>query len=142
MIGKVLIGFDGSDTAKRVIDWCIDAFEGTTTQLVIVASTTARPQLGDASNRELQREVDEECRLACERASLRGLRCEHRVVEGDPRATLLACAKHEAADLIVVGSRGRSRLTDLVLGSVASFLTHQSPLPVLVVRAGLSAREQ
>lgn len=47
---------------------------------------------------------------------------------------ILNLAKEEGADLIVVGSHGRNSLMRMVLGSVASKVVAQSPLPVLVVR--------
>lgn len=47
---------------------------------------------------------------------------------------ILKLAKEEGADLIVVGSHGRGGLMRLVLGSVASKVVAQSPLPVLVAR--------
>jgi nucleotide-binding universal stress UspA family protein len=38
------------------------------------------------------------------------------------------------ADLIVMGSRGRSRLAGVVLGSVAGSVIHHASCPVLVAR--------
>lgn len=47
---------------------------------------------------------------------------------------ILNTARQEGADLIVVGSHGRSGIGRVLLGSVASKVVAQSPVPVLVVR--------
>jgi len=47
---------------------------------------------------------------------------------------VLKTASDEGADLIIVGSHGRSRLSQLMLGSVAGKVVAQSPVPVLVAR--------
>jgi nucleotide-binding universal stress UspA family protein len=49
---------------------------------------------------------------------------------------ILDAAQEEGADLIVVGSHGRSGINRLMLGSIASKVVSQSPIPVLVARAG------
>ena len=49
-------------------------------------------------------------------------------------AEIVRCAKEDGIDLIVVGSRGRSELEKLFLGSVASGVLAHAPCPVLVVR--------
>ncbi|MEO5672966.1 MAG: universal stress protein [Ramlibacter sp.] len=48
---------------------------------------------------------------------------------------ILQGAKEADADLIVVGSHGRTGLGRLMLGSVAARVVAQSPIPVLVARA-------
>jgi nucleotide-binding universal stress UspA family protein len=48
--------------------------------------------------------------------------------------SIVRTAVEEDADLIVVGSHGRTGLSRLMLGSVASKVVAQSPLPVLVAR--------
>lgn len=48
---------------------------------------------------------------------------------------ILQAAKEEGADLIVVGSHGRTGLSRLMLGSIAAKVVSQSPVPVLVARA-------
>jgi nucleotide-binding universal stress UspA family protein len=54
--------------------------------------------------------------------------------EGDPATELVAAATESGTDLIVIGSRGHTGITRLVLGSVAhSILTH-AHCSVLVVR--------
>ena len=57
-----------------------------------------------------------------------------KMVPSDPRGALVENAKHLPADLIVVGSHGRSGLTKLLLGSVAAHVVTHSPCSVLVVK--------
>jgi nucleotide-binding universal stress UspA family protein len=59
-----------------------------------------------------------------------------RVIQGHPAAVLLA--KAEEAQLLVVGSRGRSGVKPLLLGSVSSACVHHASCPVAVVRARTS----
>jgi K+-sensing histidine kinase KdpD len=47
--------------------------------------------------------------------------------------TLIEVAKSHQAGLIVVGTRGRSNVKSVLLGSVAHDVVCKSPLPVLVV---------
>lgn len=49
-------------------------------------------------------------------------------------AGILAYARQERADLIVVGTHGRKALPEMVLGSVAQDIVLQAPVSVLVVR--------
>ncbi|SFB94730.1 Nucleotide-binding universal stress protein, UspA family [Polaromonas sp. OV174] len=58
-----------------------------------------------------------------------------RMVENVAAASgIVQTAKDEGVDLIVVGSHGRSGIARLMLGSVASKVVAESPLPVLVAR--------
>ena len=56
------------------------------------------------------------------------------IAAGEPRTFLISVAVERNAQQIVVGSHGHSTLSDLLLGSVAMYLTHHSPVPVTVVR--------
>jgi nucleotide-binding universal stress UspA family protein len=47
---------------------------------------------------------------------------------------IVQTAQSEGADLIVMGSHGRSGLARLMLGSVATKVVAESPIPVLVAR--------
>lgn len=52
---------------------------------------------------------------------------------GHPADEILETAKQEAADLIVLGSRG-DRRHDFLIGSVSREVANMSPVPVLLVR--------
>ncbi len=47
---------------------------------------------------------------------------------------IVDAARSEGADLVVVGSHGRTGLSRVVLGSVAARVVAEAPAPVLVVR--------
>lgn len=63
------------------------------------------------------------------------LALQARMVENTaPAAGIVQVATDEGADLIVVGSHGRSGIARLMVGSVASKVVAESPIPVLVAR--------
>ncbi len=57
----------------------------------------------------------------------------HRELEIGVGGALIDTAVNNQAGLLVVGTRGRSNLASMLLGSVAHDVVHKSPLPVLVV---------
>lgn len=63
--------------------------------------------------------------------------CHHQV--GDPGVLACELAKSWGANLIVVGRRGRKGMTELFLGSVSNYITHNAPCSVLIVQGALPA---
>jgi nucleotide-binding universal stress UspA family protein len=61
---------------------------------------------------------------------------ERSVRQGDPGVVLCELAAELDADVVVVGSRGRGALKRVLLGSVSTYVVHNAPCPVLVVRSG------
>jgi nucleotide-binding universal stress UspA family protein len=57
--------------------------------------------------------------------------------EGDPAVKILEVAKEIQADLIIMGTHGRSALGRLLMGSVAAEIVRKAPCPVLTVTAPL-----
>ncbi|MFZ9345507.1 MAG: universal stress protein [Burkholderiaceae bacterium] len=53
---------------------------------------------------------------------------------GEVAATILDIVKKQNLNLLVVGGKGRSSISDLILGSVTTKLISHSPVPVLVVK--------
>ena len=53
---------------------------------------------------------------------------------GDSGKVICAMARNWEADLIVMGRRGRTGLSELVLGSVSNYVTHHSPCSVLTIQ--------
>jgi len=63
-----------------------------------------------------------------------GVTAEFLLWEGDPGGSIAAAAEAEQADLIVVGTRGRSGAGRMLLGSVSDHVVRHAASPVLVVR--------
>ena len=63
--------------------------------------------------------------------------CRHRLVMGDPAAEILRIAAAEGAEMIVMGTHGRTGLFRALMGSVAEAVVRRAPCPVLVYRAAV-----
>jgi nucleotide-binding universal stress UspA family protein len=59
---------------------------------------------------------------------------EEEVVKGKPRERILDLAKDWGADLIIVGSHGRSGVDLIMLGSVSNAVVSHSPCSVIVIK--------
>ena len=71
---------------------------------------------------------------AAERLRAAGFDATTEVRAGDPVDQIIASARQRGAGLIVVGTRGQTRLRRLILGSVAQKVLLNAPCSVLVVR--------
>ena len=83
---------------------------------------------------ELQRAHDELNALA-DRLRAKGHTVDTLLVPGPTVQTILEQAEKLDADVIVMGSHGRGKLFDLVVGSVSAGVIRKSHVPVLVVPA-------
>ena len=75
----------------------------------------------------------ERCRMIANQAGVASFHLEKRAAS-DVASEILDVARDRRADLIVVGSRGRSRLPGLLLGSVSQKLASLAPCSVLIAR--------
>ena len=70
-----------------------------------------------------------------ERARAAGVKAKSIVVMGTPADAIVRTARTRRAELIVMGTHGRSGLSRVLLGSVASRVIATAPCPVLTVRS-------
>jgi universal stress protein A len=59
---------------------------------------------------------------------------KHVIVEGEPTSEILGVAAQERADLIVLGTHGRTGIQRFLMGSVAEKVIRQAQCPVLAVK--------
>jgi nucleotide-binding universal stress UspA family protein len=60
---------------------------------------------------------------------------EHHLLTGDPAEGIVRLAAEQNADLIVMGTHGRTGLRRLLMGSVAEAVVRKAPCPVLTFKA-------
>lgn len=58
----------------------------------------------------------------------------HRLTMGDPAGEIVRLATDEQAEMIVLGTHGRTGMTRLLMGSVAESIVRRAPCPVLIYR--------
>jgi nucleotide-binding universal stress UspA family protein len=153
-VTRVIVGADGSPYALAAEEWLKRwpifghaAFEVTsvaylgmpwTSGLALSAYSGGGEDYAD-SGRQI---VDEHRRLAedsAERLRAAGLRATALVAEGDAAHELIRIAQDDQADLVVLGTHGRTGLARLIMGSVARNVMLHAPCSVLIVRQGRTA---
>jgi universal stress protein A len=82
---------------------------------------------------KMLKEREKDLREFLDQASLRGIEVEYVLRKGKPGAEIIKFAEENNMDLIVIGTQGRSPLTDALVGSAARTVLHQATCPVLVV---------
>jgi len=143
---RVLIGYDGSPSADEACDLVAAASWPATTELRLVAAyqlylagTFYAGGVVDAATAdtvfEAEREVAQEhLAAATARIGHPDLSITTAALDGRPASVIVEEAATWAADLLVVGSRGRGSFRSSLLGSVSAELVDQAPCPVLIVR--------
>lgn len=144
--GVVLAATDLSDPSLPAIGAGAAAAERSGARLVVVsvldwALPTAAAATGVVSalpalpTPELTREVRDALRSTLEHAMTRvGATGEARVLEGSAASAIVDCAEEVGAELVVVGTHGRTGLARLALGSVAERVIRAAGCSVLAVR--------
>jgi nucleotide-binding universal stress UspA family protein len=156
---KVLIGYDGSESSDRIFEDLTRAgFPRDTEALVVTVGDLlmSGPPAGEIVEQMLTSErvaaalkqaethaervigeAEELSLNAVERLRSRfpEWKIENRVVTGNPGWELVDAAKDWSADLVVVGSQGRSAIGRLFLGSVSKRIATDANCSVRVARA-------
>ena len=76
------------------------------------------------------------------RAERRGITVTIRVATGIPSEGVVTVAQAEESDLIVVGTKGKTGLAHVLLGSTAERVIRGAPCPVLTVRTDQADAER
>lgn len=69
-----------------------------------------------------------------EKAKNAGIEAEYIQISGSPGRAICQVARDRQADLIVLGHRGLSGLSEIFLGSVSNYVLHHAPCSVLTVQ--------
>ena len=91
-------------------------------------------QLEEQLVQEVTQELHQWLKGFCQTAKAEGIDSEYDYYLGEPGKQICAKAKEWDADLIVLGRRGRSGLSEILLGSVSNYVIHHAHCSVLIVQ--------
>lgn len=136
---NILVAIDHGEPAARALEQAGDLADSLRARLTILSVAPLVPSYAYRAaidtallEQEAEKETDRLLREARERIP-EGVPVETRLRRGHPADEILAQADEGAHDLLVLGSRGRGRLTSTLLGSVGGSVHYQLKIPMLVV---------
>jgi nucleotide-binding universal stress UspA family protein len=134
----IVVGVDGSDGGRRALDWAVrEAGACDSAVLAVTAWSWDGLEFGPVTATNPTEAKERADRLLD--GEIRALIVQHgshlpvasEVIEGSPADVLAQAAR--PADLLVLGSHGRSRVRHTVLGSVSEACVRKATCPVVVV---------
>ena len=148
MISKILVPSDGSKSAQRAAGYAVDLAKQLKASIIalsvidmrsLIAQTvpaleTARHTIEPIEDylREAAEGYAGEIKKLCDKS---GVASKISIKMGHPVEEIVKEAKRSKADLIVMGSHGRSALSATVLGSVSYGVIHKdTSIPILIMR--------
>jgi nucleotide-binding universal stress UspA family protein len=136
---RILVAVDGSDHALHASEVAARLARSVGAQLTILTVYHApSAALGEPNYSTALAHALDEARTIADRArrtvvEAGGLEPEVEWLAGAPADTIIAVARDGGHDLVVLGTRGRGRLSAALLGSVSSAVAAGAGRPVLVV---------
>lgn len=140
-IRKILVPTDFSPHSERAADYAAMLADGFQAEIVLlhviepfpysVTDTMTVINHGEAL-KTIASSLLENARAKLEQS---GATVEAHLTRGVPYEEILAWAGKKKADLIVMGTRGRTGVGHFLLGSVADRVVHLAPCPVLTMTA-------
>ncbi|MEP7135569.1 MAG: universal stress protein [Chloroflexota bacterium] len=140
MFERILLAVDGSEHSYKSVRTAADLARAMNSEKlrIVVVFDKIPAYLGEPN---LQHAID--TRLAEAQAILQKAveivgdvpaEIHTELIEGDAAESIIDVAQTRNSDVIVMGSRGLSRLVGLVLGSTSQKVVSLAPCPVLIVR--------
>ena len=144
-VKRIVCPTDFSPTSSRAVDYAAamaDSFGARLLLLHVIPEMTypLRSFGMSSSFPHLKEELHERARDALKERSndvlkkMPNVKVRHDLRDGEAHEAVLACAKDENADMIVMGTHGHTGITHALLGSTAEKVVRTSACPVLTVR--------
>jgi nucleotide-binding universal stress UspA family protein len=145
MFGSIVVGTDGSDTAKEAVRQAVELARSVGAELLLVSAY--QPVSRVSLNREAaqapedvqwmvsaREDVATLLAEAAQTANDAGVAVQTFQRQGDPADAILDIAEERDADLIVVGNKGMTGAKRFLLDSVPNRVSHHAPCSVLIIR--------
>lgn len=146
-IKTILLPTDGSDSSKKATAYAFSFGKQYSARLVVLHVIDQRwvehppyvlLEAGQEAAEKIRKGYAEEAeyrlREVAEAATKAGVAVETRLEIGIPVEEIIRVAKGLPADMIIMGTHGRTGVSHALLGSVAEKVVRRAPCPVLTVR--------
>jgi nucleotide-binding universal stress UspA family protein len=145
MFDSMVVGTDGSETAKEAVRQATDLAERLGAVIHLVSAYEPVPEGRLREERQQvpddlawmvnpREDVSSTLDQAAEAIKKQGVEVETYAREGDPADAILDVAEEQDADLIVVGNKGMTGAKRFLLGSVPNKVSHHAPCSVMIIR--------
>lgn len=142
MIQKILVPIDGSDHARKAIEFATDIASKYKAEVHIVhvfSPLDRAHELDDNLLKEVEKNYQEFAERIIEEAEREVKKkavesYQSAILRGDPAQKILQFAKGNGIDLIILGSRGAGTADMLMFGSVSHKVCHLSDCTCLTVK--------
>jgi nucleotide-binding universal stress UspA family protein len=141
MFQHILVAIDGSKISDQALGAAIEearVWKGAVHAVYVVEtglfSSLPMDSTWEIMYSMLEQEGARALQTAREMAEKHGVKIETKVLQGHAGNEIVKAASDIGADLVVVGSHGKSEVDRLLLGSVSSFVVSNCATTVMVVR--------
>lgn len=142
MFKKVLVPVDGSESSWRALQAGKELAEKFAGEVVVLTVTQPNSALSlivdkhevNRSNAELQAVSEKILSLAKLKLGDLSNKAKFVLEAGHPAESIIAGAKKNGCDCIVIGRRGLSGVAEFFLGSVSASVAQQAEIPVVIVK--------
>jgi nucleotide-binding universal stress UspA family protein len=142
MAEAIVVGTDGSDTARRAVDEAITLAGALGAELHVVSAfepvrgariAGAPPTAAEIWSPTPDARVETTLTEAAAVIRAQGVTCHTHASEQDPADAVIEIAGKVGARMIVVGNKGMHGVGRFVLGNVPNRISHRAPCSVLIV---------
>jgi nucleotide-binding universal stress UspA family protein len=141
-VRRILVPLDFSEHAPSLIEWAIHLAREHESAVVLLHAYHPPVEFQQLEGAYLppdfwsnvKSEAEQSLGRYADEVRAAGLSCELLVREGYPATVIEDVAREVSADLIVIGTRGRTGLKHLLLGSIAERVVQKAPCAVLTVK--------
>ncbi len=137
-VSKLLVPLDGSKNSMRGLDMAIILAKQCNASITSVHSVHIQSHSSFRSANEDEERTDEYIKGVMEEAEQKvakyGIEFDYKVMNGDIGYNIIKYAKENEFDMIIMGSRGRNAIKNMLFGSVTNSVLQSSKIPVLVVK--------
>ncbi|MRH44533.1 universal stress protein [Aquibacillus halophilus] len=139
MYKKIILATDGSEHSKRAAENAIHiatCSPESTIDVVYVADTghAKSDALSNWNSVDVNDSRKRRIREVEGRAKEAGVSYQIKILHGDPGPSIIEYANKNAADILIIGSRGLNGVQEFVLGSVSHKVAKRANCPVLIVK--------